>query len=303
MRVERSRAVLARLTLDLVDTVHALVERAGQRRVHFRRVVAFDEPRFVSVPGEQRPDVVVVRAPEHRRPGDLVLVQVQNRQHRAVTSRVQEADALPRTFERSGFSLAVTDDTRDEQIRIVEDGAERVHQRIAELTALVDRTGRRRAHVARHTARRRELPEEAPHPPPVLCDLVVYLGVRAFEPHVREHRRTAVTGPGDEQHRTAAVADQTVEVHVEQIQAGRRPPVAEEPRLDVLGRERLGEQRIVLEVDLADRQVVRGAPGDVHQTEIAIGKRRQRHQRPFIGRPSSLRSLGFVRRNALRAGS
>jgi hypothetical protein len=36
--------------------------------------------------------------------------------------------------------------------------------------------------------------------------------------------------------------------------------VAEEPRLDVLRPERLGEQRVVHEVDLTDGQIVGGSP-------------------------------------------
>ena len=41
--------------------------------------------------------------------------------------------------------------------------------------------------------------------------------------------------------------------------------------LDVLGLERLGEQRIVEQIDLADRQIVRRAPVAVEQFEIVGG--------------------------------
>ena len=107
--------------------------------------------------------VVVGRAAEHRRPRDLVAVQVQDRQDRAVAHRVQEVDALPRTGERPGLRLAVADDAGDDEVGVVERGAERVHQRVAELAALVDGAGRRHADVARDAAGRRELPEQSLH--------------------------------------------------------------------------------------------------------------------------------------------
>src|ERR1043165_3227577 len=43
-------------------------------------------------------------------------------------------------------------------------------------------------------------------------------------------------------------------------EVGGGAPVAEKARLDVLGGERLGEQRVVEEVDLARREIVGGTP-------------------------------------------
>jgi hypothetical protein len=44
--------------------------------------------------------------------------------------------------------------------------------------------------------------------------------------------------------------------------------VAEQPRLDVLDLERLAQQWVRLELDLAHRQVVRGAPVRVDQPQL-----------------------------------
>ena len=49
-------------------------------------------------------------------------------------------------------------------------------------------------------------------------------------------------------------------------------PVAEKSRLDVICRQRPLEQRIVLEVDLTDRQVVAGSPPRVNGGQLAIGE-------------------------------
>ena len=119
--------------------VVAGVERRGERLVHRARVVALDEVHLVAVALEQRADVVVARAAEHGRAGDLVAVEVQDRQHGAVARRVEEADALPRALERPGLRLAVADDGDDDQVGVVERRAEGVRQHVAELAALVDR--------------------------------------------------------------------------------------------------------------------------------------------------------------------
>ena len=66
---------------------------------------------------------------------------MENRQHCAVARRVEELDAFPSAFERPGFRFAVANHARDNQIGIVERRAERMHQRIAEFAAFVDRSG------------------------------------------------------------------------------------------------------------------------------------------------------------------
>ena len=62
--------------------------------------------------------------------------------------------------------------------------------------------------------------------------------------------------------------DDAVQVRVDEVQPGRRAPVAEQPRLDVLEPQRLAQQRVVEQVDLADRQVVRRPPVGVDQVEL-----------------------------------
>src|SRR5438105_800828 len=71
--------------------------------------------------------------------GDLVAVQVQDRQDRAVGGWIEKLVGVPGRGQRTGFSLAIADDAGDQQVRVVERGAIRVGQRVAELTALVDR--------------------------------------------------------------------------------------------------------------------------------------------------------------------
>ena len=71
------------------DVADHLVERLGHELVHGRRVVALDEVGLVAVADEQRAQLVVRDARQHGRVGDLVAVEVQDRQHRAVARRVR----------------------------------------------------------------------------------------------------------------------------------------------------------------------------------------------------------------------
>ena len=78
---------------------------------------------------------------------------------------------------------------------------------------------------------------------------------------------TAMTRSNDIDHVQIVVLDQSVEVHIEEIKSRRRSPVTEQARLDVLQRQRCFEQRIVLQIDLPNRKIVRRAPIGVHLVE------------------------------------
>src|SRR5437773_1222695 len=234
--------------------------RRGEVAVDARRIVAGDEVDVVAVAAQQAPYRLVALTTEDGRAGDLVSVQVEDRQHRTVPRRVEEVDALPRALERPRLGLAVSDHGDRKEVRIVEGGAEGMHEDVAELAALVDGAGRRHAHVARHASRRRELAEEPLHALGVPSDRGVDLAVGALEVRVREESRAPVTGPGQVDDVRADVPDQAVQMDVDQAQAGRRAPVPEEPGLDVLGPQRLAEKRVLLEIYLSDGEVVRGAP-------------------------------------------
>ena len=104
---------------------------------------------------------------------------------------------MPARRERACLRLAVADDAGDEEIRVVERGAEGVHERVAELAALVDRARRLGRDVARDPAGERELAEELPQPGLVAADVRIELAVGALEIGVRHERRPTVAGAGD----------------------------------------------------------------------------------------------------------
>src|SRR5262249_22340560 len=151
---------------------------------------------------------------------------------------------LPAAGERPRLGLAIADDTGGDQPGIVERGAVRVRERIAELAPLVDRAGGFGRNVTGNASGKRKLLEQALHALLVLRYLRIALGVGALEVGIRDERRPTVARPGHEQHRKVARDNCAVQVCVDEIETWRGPPVAEEPRLDVVEGERSLEQRV-----------------------------------------------------------
>ena len=73
-----------------------------------------------------------------------------------------------------------------------------------------------------------------------------------------------MTGSDDINHVQIVLVDQPVQVHINEVEPGSRAPMPEQTGLDVLQRERSFEQRIVLKIDLPDREVICGTPICVH---------------------------------------
>ena len=126
--------------------------------------------------------------------------------------------------------------------------------------------------MARDAARERELFEEPSEAFRVLRDPRIDLAVRSLEIRIRNEARAAVPRAGDVDHTQIARLDDAIEVDVDEVQAGRRSPVPEETRLGVLERERLAEERVVEQVDLADGKIVRRPPPGVHFPELVLGE-------------------------------
>ncbi len=254
------RALGPRGLLDGGDLVQAGGHRLGHGLVHGGRIVADHMVRLEAVSAHQGLQLLGRDAGEQRRVGDLVLVEGQDRQHRAVAGRVDELGAVPAASQRPRLGLPVADHAEDGEIGRVQRGPVRVQQRVAELAALVERPRRLRRAMTGHAARVGELVEEGGHARLVRSDVAEQLGEGALQPGAGVRARPAVPGAGDEDRIQVALDDQPVGVGVHQVEPGNRAEVAEQPRLDVLGDQRLAQQRVGLEVDLAHREVVGRAP-------------------------------------------
>ena len=247
------------------DVADHCFERGRHELVHRARLMPFDEMGRVSVSAKKRFELLMTDPRQHRRIGDLVAVEVQDRQNGAVARRIEELVGMPARRERPRFRFAIADDRGDDEVGIVEGGAEGVRKRVAELAAFVDGAGRLGRHVARNSAGKRELGEEPLHALLVLRNTRIDFAVRSFEIGVGDQPRPAVAGTGDVDHVEIEFLDQPVEVRVDEVEARRRAPMAEEARLDVLLLERLAQQGIVEQVDLTNGQIVGGAPVGVDE--------------------------------------
>ena len=263
----------ARRALDLGDLAERLLERGLEALVNRRRLLAVegaagveataDHERPVAVALEQRDQLGLGDAGEQGRVGDLVAVEVEDRQDGAVGARAEQLVGVPAGRERSGLGLAVADHAGDEQVGIVEGGAVGVGERVAELAALVDRARRLRRRVAGDAAGEGELAEELAQPVLVAADVGVDLAVGALEVGVGDDAGAAMARSGHVDRVRVAGADRPVEMHVEEVEARGGAEVPEQPRLHLLGDQRLAQQRVVEQVDLPDREVVGGAPPGV----------------------------------------
>src|ERR1035437_6297146 len=213
--------------LDVTDLVEDGVEGRRELLMYQGGVVAGDEVWLVAISDHEVAQLVLRDAGQDRGVGDLVAVQGQDRQDRAVAHRIEELVRMPAGRQRAGLGLAVADDAANEQVRVVECRAEGMRQRIAELAALMDGARCLRRDVAGNAAWERELAEQLAHALLVLRDARVELGVAALEVRVGDQSRTAVPGADDVDGVEVAGLDLAVHVGVDQVEARRRAPVTE----------------------------------------------------------------------------
>src|SRR6185437_16718186 len=110
---------------------------------------------------------------------------------------IEELVGMPRRGQRSGLRFAVADDAGDDQVGIVEHRPERMAERIAQLSALVDRARALRRYMARNSPRKRKLNEELSKPGFILADIGIDLAIRPLEIGVAHECGSAVPGTGD----------------------------------------------------------------------------------------------------------
>jgi hypothetical protein len=267
------RVARARVGLNAVNFVERLAQNGLHPPMHCDRFRTLYVIRQVAVTPQQLIQLFSIHARQQRRVRDFVAVQMQDRQHRAVTARVEELVGVPRRRERAGLRFAVAYHTRSNQTRIVERGAVCVRQRVAELTALMDRSRRFRRDVTRNAARKRELFEQLLHSRRIARDRRIDLAVRPLQVRVGDDAGSTVSRTGDQQHRQIALLDRTVQMRIDEVETGRCAPMAEQPRLDVFDRKRLRQQRIVEQVDLTDAEVVCRAPIGIDRRDFLVGHR------------------------------
>ena len=218
---------VARFALNRFDFSDAGVENARHQLVHRFGVVAFHEVRRVAVADEKAFQFVAADARQNCRAGDFVTVQMQNRQNRAIEFWVEKLVGMPARRQRAGFRFAIADDATDQQIGIVEGGAVGMRKRVAQLAAFVNRAGRFGRDMAGNAAGKRELLEQFLDARRVLRNVGIDLGISAFKISVSDKPRPAVSWTGDVNHTQIVRFDDAIEMHINEVQAGRGSPMSQ----------------------------------------------------------------------------
>src|SRR5262249_12163553 len=152
--------VRARLILDVVDFLDDGFESGRHELMHQVRVRPLNEVGFVSISLEKACECLVGETPKHGRVSDLVTIQMEDWQDRSIRFRIQKFVRVPACRQRPRFALTVADDAAGQQIRIVEDRAEGMHERIAKLSTFVYGSRSLGSGVARNSSWKRKLLEQ-----------------------------------------------------------------------------------------------------------------------------------------------
>jgi hypothetical protein len=154
-RPARAAAYLAAAGKDLngADAVEHFIERARHLFVHLFGIAALDEEGIVTITRQKLPYFFIRHAAHNGRIGNLVAVEMKDRQNRAVIRRVEEFVRMPGGGKGTRLSFAIADDASGNEVGIVESCAIGMNQRIAELAAFMDRSRRFRCGVAGDAAR------------------------------------------------------------------------------------------------------------------------------------------------------
>jgi len=119
------------------------------------RYEGFDrEPEEMTTASQQIRQLVLANTREHGRPGDLIPVQMQDRNHSSVTRGIEKLVRVPARCQRTGFRLAISNDATRHQIGIVEHRPVSVQKRVSEFSAFMDGTRRFRRRMAWNAARK-----------------------------------------------------------------------------------------------------------------------------------------------------
>ena len=170
-----------------------------------------------------------------RRVGFAILYpfKCKDRQYSPVGDRIQKFVRVPRGSKRSRLGFAIADDTSRDQIRIVEDRSESMAERVAEFATFVNRAWTFGRDVAGDAAGKRELLEQLFQASLVLRDLGVDFAVRPFQVRVANDRWSTMSGTGDVDHVQIEFLNHAIQMHIDKILPGCRPPMAEQHWFDM----------------------------------------------------------------------
>ena len=145
--------------LDSFDIAIGQLQRFRHRLMHTAGFRAFHKVRLPAHTCKKLPQHVIRSTGQNGRIGNLVAVQMQNRQHRAIFVRIDKFVALPGSGQRTSFRFSIADHAGRNQIGIVKYRAKGMGQRIAQFSALMNRAGHLRRHMTGNPAGKGKLLE------------------------------------------------------------------------------------------------------------------------------------------------
>ncbi|SLD00132.1 Uncharacterised protein [Mycobacteroides abscessus subsp. massiliense] len=148
-----------------------------------------------------------------------------------------------------------------------------MRQAVSQLASLVYRPGYFWGYVAGHSSRKRELAKQHSHAIDILQDVGADVTVAALQPGVREHRGPSVPRTNDEQCIDVVRDDGSVHMGIDEVQTRRGAPVPQQPRFDVLTLKGFRQQRVVQQIDLPHREIVRRAPLGIKGAQLVVRQR------------------------------
>ena len=230
-----------RRALNGLDLRRCLIQSAGHLLVHQRRVGSFHEIRFIAVAGEEVFQLFVGQTRQYGGAGNFVSVQVQDGEYGTVARWIQKLIGVPTRSQWAGFGLSIAHDATGQQVRVIENRAIGVQQRITKLATFVNRPGSFGRDMAGNSARERKLFEEPLHALSGLRNLRIVLAVGAFQIGIGNDPGATMTRARHVDHIEVSLPDQAIEMNIDEIETGRGAPVTDQAGLNVGGEQRLPE--------------------------------------------------------------
>ena len=245
--------------LNGTDFFDDSIQNGSHFFVHFHGIGALYKIGVPAAALKEALNLFVGDAGEYRGIADLKAVEVENRQHSAISYGIQKLVAVPGGCQRTGFCLAIAYHAGCNQVRIVKHRAKGMRQRIAQFAAFVDGTGGFGCNMAGNAAREGELLEQPLHALDIPAHIGINLAVGALQVRLRYHGVSAMTGTGEIDHIQVIFFNDTVEMRIDEILTGYGAPMPDNFTLDVFRLQRFPQKGIVQQIKLTGCQIV-GCP-------------------------------------------
>jgi hypothetical protein len=172
---------------------------------------------------------------------------MKNRQDSPRLFGINEFVAMPGSCCWSGLGLTVTDNTGNNQVRIIHDCTKGNRESISQFATFVDRSGNLSVDGAWEAGWSTELRDQGLHTVGVARVFGIVFGKRPFNPQIGKNGGRSMARSHYIEHVQIVFDDEAVEMRVHQGQAGACSPVPQKTGLDMVEREFVAHLDIILQ--------------------------------------------------------